>query len=340
MERETRHQLLVYHGRFLLVGALFAALITLVDQALGIGKGDWFSFENVLTYLAWSAVAIDAVLTTIVVLVLARSRGHVVAINFGLPIALMMGLLALSASHQRPVPQSDEAIRLGSRCIGGLASWSWTEPDSQSVALHLELTMPRSNNVWLHAGAAPCETREDRRTLPRGRSTWDVTLKRLDPGRPDSWSFSFKCADPEIEVVYSQNDDRDFEVYRPLIPAASSASEPAIAETDYDLFFWRNEAAAPHHKFLIRRARHAPLNEALEGDQARPIRELPARLASLEGASVTWWPQPFWPDLEEIRAVQNRFDAAGVRLIRGGGISEPGTRSADSGGAGGAADDW
>ena len=62
---------------FIAGSALLALLITIVDQAFGLGKGGMITFENLLTIFAWRAFVVVAALSTVMVLVMARSRTRV-----------------------------------------------------------------------------------------------------------------------------------------------------------------------------------------------------------------------------------------------------------------------
>jgi len=212
MARETRRRLLAIHVWFIAAGALLALLLTIVDQAFGLGKGGLISFENLLTILAWLAFAVVATLSTVVVLVLARSRKHVVIINLAVPFGLLMGAYLYAVPKRgKPALFGDAAVQAAPRCLAGLDSWSWTEPDPLSAILHLEVTMSVPNTVSLYASADGsggtsllAQDWETKRALPAGKSTWDVPLARFQPGRPQSWLFTFQCVHDQAQLAFSK----------------------------------------------------------------------------------------------------------------------------------------
>ena len=348
MARETRRRLLAFHGWFIAAGALLALLITSVDQAFGIGKGGLISFENLLSILAWIAFGVVGTVSTIVVLVLARSRKHVVTINLAVPFGLLLAVYFATISRSpniKPPLLGEAALKAAPRCLGGLTSWSWTEPDPLFATLHLELTMPAPGTVSLYASADGsgsssllAQDHETRRALPAGKSSWDVSLTRFQPGPPQAWMLTFKCEDPELSISYSNgvHDGEYAAVQHPLPPVTSSPPERVFSGQDYDLFIWRDELSDAgtlrlHTNFLMRSASNAQLDKELEADGRRPIEELPARLAAMKGANVTWWDsEP--PSSDDLRRVQAVFDAAKVRLIESPRVRLADPPSRDAGG--------
>ncbi len=279
MAQEARRRLLALHGRFMIAGALLALLITIVDQALGIGKGDWFSFENVLSYFAWGAFAVDAALATAFVLVLARCDEHVIIINLVAPLVLLCALFAvLSPSRSQRGHQMfslEGAIAASPKCLGGITRWSWTEPDPLSASVHLELTMPASNTVEFSIWGEFLEPHRDTRVFPAGKSSLDVPLARYSPGRPDSWYFDFKCEEPELEIGYAAKVD-NWQVQECIdlshpsgdLTQRTSAHRERIS---HDFFYfggrksWDARALTIDTSFLIRPASHEILlDRALE----------------------------------------------------------------------------
>lgn len=332
MARETRRQLLAVHGRFIAGGALFALLITIFDQAFGIGKG-MISFENVLSMLAWFAFAVVATFSTLLVFFLARSRKQVVIINVTAPFGLLMAVWLLNVvtapkyHGDEPELLGEAAIKAAPDCLGELTSWSWTEEDRLFATLHLVLTMPAANTVSLYASAHGsgnstllAQDSETSRALPSGRSRWDVSLARFQPGPPQAWLLTFKCEHPHLSISYSSGvHANDYSsVQHPLPPASSSPRERVFSAQDYDLFFWYNETSdaglTRHTSFLMRGASNAQLDAVHEAEGRRPIEELPAQLAAMKGADVTRWDsEP--PSSDEHRRVRALCDAAQVHLL-------------------------